>query len=125
MTPSFPLSDLVVGITPFHEPDAGLAEALCRAGALGVLDLGTGGRRAREEFDRLRERVPGRFGVRLGPGCRLSAGELRRSDGSGPHTLVLAAAALEAAALEAAAPGAGDSPGRGRGGPAVPVCWSR
>ncbi|WP_405364685.1 SDR family NAD(P)-dependent oxidoreductase [Kitasatospora sp. NBC_00039] len=106
MTPSFPLSDLVVGITPFHEPDAGLAEALCRAGALGVLDLGAGGRRAREEFDRLRERVPGRFGVRLGPGCGLSAGELRRPDGSGPHTLVLAAGALEA----------GDGPGRDRGG---------
>ncbi|GAA1939618.1 type I polyketide synthase [Kitasatospora viridis] len=90
MRPNSPPDDLIIGVTPHQEPDAALAEAVCRAGALGVLDLGAGDRRAREELDRLRERVPGRFGVRLGPGCALSPGELRRADGTGPHTVLLA-----------------------------------
>ncbi|MEV8558588.1 hypothetical protein AB0478_19475 [Streptomyces sp. NPDC051917] len=37
--------DLVLCLTPFGEPDAGLAAAACAAGALGILDLGTGDRR--------------------------------------------------------------------------------
>ncbi|MER8184969.1 SDR family NAD(P)-dependent oxidoreductase [Kitasatospora sp. NPDC094015] len=82
--------DLVVGITPFHEPDAALTEAVCRAGALGVLDLGTGDRRAREELAALRERAPGRFGLRIGPDCRLSPEDLHSPDPQArPHTLVL------------------------------------
>ena len=40
----------VLGITPFGEPDARLAAAVCRAGALGVLDLGTGDRRGPSEL---------------------------------------------------------------------------
>jgi hypothetical protein len=32
--------ELVVGITPFEEPNAALAVALARAGSVGVLDLG-------------------------------------------------------------------------------------
>ena len=32
--------DLVIGITPFHEPNADLVVAIERAGYLGVLDLG-------------------------------------------------------------------------------------
>ncbi|GAA2741009.1 SDR family NAD(P)-dependent oxidoreductase [Kitasatospora cinereorecta] len=90
MSPHLPPDDLVIGVTPHQEPDAALAEAVCRAGALGVLDLGAGDRRSREELDRLRERVPGGFGVRLGPGCALSPDELRRADGTGPHTVILA-----------------------------------
>ncbi|MFF9641685.1 SDR family NAD(P)-dependent oxidoreductase [Kitasatospora aureofaciens] len=91
MRPNPPLVDLVIGITPFHAPDAGLAEAVCRAGALGVLDLGTGDRRTREELARLYERTPGRFGVRVEPDCGLTPAELRSPGGAGPHTVVLAA----------------------------------
>ncbi|MFI9270968.1 SDR family NAD(P)-dependent oxidoreductase [Kitasatospora sp. NPDC052896] len=88
MRPSSPPVDIVIGITPFQQPDAALAEAVCRAGALGVLDLGTGDRGSREELTRLRESTPGRFGVRLGPNCRITPEELR--DPAGPHTLLLA-----------------------------------
>ncbi|MEY9947960.1 beta-ketoacyl synthase N-terminal-like domain-containing protein, partial [Kitasatospora sp. GAS1066B] len=87
---ALPLTDLVIGITPFQEPDAGLAEAVCRAGALGVLDLGSGDRQAREEFARLRSRTPGRFGVRIGRHCRLTPADLGPQDGRGPDTLLLA-----------------------------------
>ncbi|MFJ1704978.1 SDR family oxidoreductase [Kitasatospora sp. NPDC088346] len=90
MRPILSPAEIVIGITPFHEPDAGLAEAVCRAGALGVLDLGRGDRRSREELARLRESAPGRFGVRVGPDCRLSPDDLHASGGAGPHTLVLA-----------------------------------
>src|SRR6266850_4129827 len=34
------LRELVIGLTPLERPDVGLVVALCRAGALGVLDLG-------------------------------------------------------------------------------------
>ncbi|MEU9129728.1 hypothetical protein AB0D08_16740, partial [Kitasatospora sp. NPDC048540] len=91
MRPTFPPADLVIGITPFLEPDAGLAEALCRAGALGVLDLGTGDRHAREQLAALRERAPGRFGLRVQPGCRLSPADLDTPGAAAPHTLVLPA----------------------------------
>ena len=103
MRPALPLTDLVIGITPFHEPDPGLAAALCRAGALGVLDLGTGDSRSHEALSRLRQSAPGPFGVRVGPGCRIPPEELRLPDGTGPHTVLLAtddpdrvAAALDA-----------------------------
>ncbi|MGW2255628.1 SDR family oxidoreductase [Kitasatospora sp. NPDC001660] len=89
MRPTVPLADLVIGITPFQEPDAALAEAVCRAGALGVLDLGTGDRRAREELAALRERRPGRFGVRVGAGCRLVPDDLGSSEQSGVDTVVV------------------------------------
>ncbi|MDH6143388.1 acyl transferase domain-containing protein/NAD(P)H-dependent flavin oxidoreductase YrpB (nitropropane dioxygenase family) [Kitasatospora sp. GP30] len=89
--PALPLPDVIVGITPFHEPDAGLAEAVCRAGGLGVLDLGRGDRRAREELTALRERAPGRFGVRIGPQCRLTPEELRGDGADQPEILVLPA----------------------------------
>ncbi|MFJ3792823.1 SDR family oxidoreductase [Kitasatospora sp. NPDC090091] len=94
MRPTVPSADLVIGITPFHEPDAGLAEALCRAGALGVLDLGTGDRRAREELADLRERAPGRFGVRLGDGCRLGPDGLGSPEHSGVDTVVVDSGAI-------------------------------
>ncbi|WP_327070547.1 SDR family NAD(P)-dependent oxidoreductase [Kitasatospora sp. NBC_01302] len=82
--------DLVIGITPFCQPDVGLAEAVCRAGGLGVLDLGTGDRRAREAVAALRERLGGGFGVRVGPGCGLLPEELGVSGGARPETVVLA-----------------------------------
>ncbi|MFF4584935.1 SDR family oxidoreductase [Streptomyces sp. NPDC001388] len=101
--------DMIIGITPFGEPDAGLALAVGRAGGLGVLDLGPGDRRAREALARLRRASPGAFGVRIGPGCRLTPADLvpsaARADPAGgdpgpagphtagPHTVVLAVGA--------------------------------
>lgn len=93
IAPTALLTDLVIGLTPFQQPDAGLVEAVSRAGALGVLDLGAGGRRAREELATLRGRFTGRFGVRIGPDCRLDPAELRSRGGAGPDTVVLAGVA--------------------------------
>ncbi|MER5429966.1 SDR family oxidoreductase [Streptomyces sp. NPDC002588] len=100
MTSAARSEDMIIGITPFGEPDAGLAQAVGRAGGLGVLDLGHGGRRAREALARLRRTAPGAFGVRVGPGCRLSPADLEPSGTgtagpppAGPHTVVLAAGA--------------------------------
>ncbi|WP_432074986.1 SDR family NAD(P)-dependent oxidoreductase [Streptomyces wuyuanensis] len=84
--------DLVIGVTPFGEPDARLAAAVCRAGGLGVLDLGSGDRKAREALAALRRWAPGRHGLRIGPRCAPGPGDLlpgpRSSDG--PSTVVLA-----------------------------------
>ena len=46
-TPLVDHRDLVVGISPFGGPGSSVVAAVCRAGSLGVLDLGPGGRRAR------------------------------------------------------------------------------
>ncbi|MEV7983210.1 beta-ketoacyl synthase N-terminal-like domain-containing protein, partial [Streptomyces sp. NPDC086519] len=85
--------ELIIGITPFREPDARLAAAVSRAGGLGVLDLGDGDRRSRDALDRLRRWAPGRFGVRVAAPCRTDPQDLAR-DGTaqgddGPHTVVL------------------------------------
>ncbi|MEU2155180.1 SDR family NAD(P)-dependent oxidoreductase [Streptomyces sp. NPDC019396] len=102
MTSAEHIVDLVIGTTPFGEPDARLAAAVSRAGGLGVLDLGAGDRRARDALAALRRWTPGRFGVRVGPRCRLGPDELgaapspavRSGDAHdrppGPHTVVLA-----------------------------------
>ncbi|MFD5268366.1 SDR family oxidoreductase [Streptomyces sp. NPDC058335] len=88
MTSTVRSEDMIIGITPFGEPDAGLTLAVAGAGGLGVLDLGDGGRRSREALARLRRSAPGGFGVRVGPRCPLSAADL---GADGPHTVVLAA----------------------------------
>ncbi|MFJ8944412.1 SDR family oxidoreductase [Streptomyces sp. NPDC102395] len=96
MTSTVRSEDMIIGITPFGEPDAGLALAVCRAGGLGVLDLGAGDRGAREALARLRRATSGGetadtgYGVRVGPRCRLSPADLQ-ADGSrpAPHTVVL------------------------------------
>jgi acyl transferase domain-containing protein/NAD(P)H-dependent flavin oxidoreductase YrpB (nitropropane dioxygenase family) len=67
--------DLVIGIAPFHEPNADLVVAIERAGYLGVLDLGPDGDAARAALERVRRRV-GRFGVRIAGGCPLSPADL-------------------------------------------------
>ncbi|HET9257884.1 MAG TPA: beta-ketoacyl synthase N-terminal-like domain-containing protein, partial [Pseudonocardiaceae bacterium] len=64
--------ELVVGITPFEEPNAPLAVALARAGALGVLDLGRDGDRARAALADVRRWWSGNFGVRVPAGCPVS-----------------------------------------------------
>ncbi|ARP69093.1 polyketide synthase [Streptomyces pluripotens] len=89
MTSPVRARDLILCITPFGEPDAGLAAAVCAAGGFGVLDLGTGDRRAREALSRLRRAAPRPFGVRVTGRCALSPDEL----GDGPDTVVLAARA--------------------------------
>ncbi|WP_405990161.1 SDR family oxidoreductase [Streptomyces sp. NBC_00986] len=81
---------MIIGITPFHEPDARLAAAVSRAGGLGVLDLGNGDRRSREALTRIRRWSPGPFGVRVGPHCRIGPGDLTTGTGAAPHAVVLA-----------------------------------
>ncbi|TQJ57079.1 type I polyketide synthase [Streptomyces sp. SLBN-115] len=86
MTSAVRSEDMIIGITPFGEPDAGLALAIDRAGGLGVLDLGSGDRRTREALSRLRRASPGTFGVRVGAHCRLTPADL---EPDGPHTVIL------------------------------------
>ncbi|MET8163819.1 SDR family oxidoreductase [Streptomyces sp. NPDC005329] len=94
MTSAVRSEDMIIGITPFGEPDAGLALAINRAGGLGVLDLGSGDRRTREALSRLRRASPGGFGVRVDAHCRLSPADLGPD---GPHTVVLTTEAAQAA----------------------------
>ncbi|MFY7569156.1 SDR family NAD(P)-dependent oxidoreductase [Streptomyces sp. WI04-05B] len=91
--------DMIIGVTPFGEPDARLAAAVSRAGGLGVLDLGLGDRRARDALARIRHlaapSAPGfRYGVRIGPHCRLTPADLV-GDGA-PDTVILAPDAADA-----------------------------
>ncbi|MFI6273738.1 SDR family oxidoreductase [Streptomyces sp. NPDC050988] len=76
MTSAVRAEDMIVGITPFGEPEARLAAAVSRAGGLGILDLGVGDRRAREALASLRRWAPGPFGVRVAAHCRIAPGEL-------------------------------------------------
>ncbi|MER7179383.1 nitronate monooxygenase, partial [Streptomyces hyaluromycini] len=78
--------DLIMCITPFGEPDARLATAVCAAGGLGVLDLGRGDRRTREALARLRRAAPGPYGVRIAAGCALTPDDLI-ADGLAPDRL--------------------------------------
>ncbi|NEW69296.1 type I polyketide synthase [Streptomyces rhizosphaericus] len=98
MSAAVDAGDLVIGITPFGEPDARLAAAVSRAGGLGILDLGTAGREAHQAWEDIGEWVAdGRYGVRVAAGCRLTPADLLGAppaDGSyggapGPHTVVL------------------------------------
>ncbi|MEU1672253.1 SDR family oxidoreductase [Streptomyces roseifaciens] len=85
--------DVLIGISPFGVPDARLVAAFTRAGGLGVLDLGTGGRRAGEELEQVRRWTAGRrYGVRVGAGCRFAPADLApgpTGGGAAPHTVVL------------------------------------
>ncbi|WP_306321386.1 MULTISPECIES: SDR family NAD(P)-dependent oxidoreductase [unclassified Streptomyces] len=81
---------MVIGVTPFSEPDARLAAAVSRAGGLGVLDLGRGGRRAREALALARAWSPAAFGVRVPADCDLHPDEIQDPEGAGPHTVLLA-----------------------------------
>ncbi|WKE72880.1 type I polyketide synthase [Streptomyces sp. WP-1] len=86
MTSPVRAHDLILCLTPFGEPDAGLAAAATGAGALGVLDLGDGDRRCRQELSRLRRTAPGPYGVRVGARCSLTPADLA----DGPGLVVLA-----------------------------------
>jgi acyl transferase domain-containing protein/NAD(P)H-dependent flavin oxidoreductase YrpB (nitropropane dioxygenase family)/NAD(P)-dependent dehydrogenase (short-subunit alcohol dehydrogenase family) len=63
--------ELVVGITPFEEPNAALAVALARAGAVGVLNLGRDVGRARAAMADVCRWWGGAFGVRVPAECPL------------------------------------------------------
>ncbi|MFE2431781.1 SDR family NAD(P)-dependent oxidoreductase [Streptomyces sp. NPDC059373] len=96
MTSAADLRELVIGISPFNEPDARLASAVSRAGGFGVLDLGTGDGQAREALEHMRRWVADApYGVRVTAGCRLAPADLDAGTpadaGSGPHTVVLGA----------------------------------
>ncbi|MDQ4020925.1 MAG: SDR family oxidoreductase [Actinomycetota bacterium] len=68
--------ELVLGITPFEEPNAHLAAALARAGAVGVLDLGRNAGRARAALADVCQWWPGRFGIRVPVQCPLSPADI-------------------------------------------------
>jgi acyl transferase domain-containing protein/NAD(P)H-dependent flavin oxidoreductase YrpB (nitropropane dioxygenase family)/NADP-dependent 3-hydroxy acid dehydrogenase YdfG len=68
--------ELVLGITPFEEPNAPLAVALARAGAVGVLDLGRDASQARAALADVCRWWPGSFGVRVPAHCPLSPADL-------------------------------------------------
>lgn len=68
--------ELVVGVTPFEEPNAALAVALARAGSLGVLNLGRDRNRARAALADVCRWWSGTFGVRVPPGCPLTRNDL-------------------------------------------------
>lgn len=93
MTPDVRALELIICVTPFGEPDARLATAACRAGGLGVLDLGVGDRRTREALGRMRRAASGPYGVRVAGRCRMRPEELEaageRGEG-GPDTVILA-----------------------------------
>jgi acyl transferase domain-containing protein/NAD(P)H-dependent flavin oxidoreductase YrpB (nitropropane dioxygenase family)/NAD(P)-dependent dehydrogenase (short-subunit alcohol dehydrogenase family)/acyl carrier protein len=76
MTTDLHSRDLVIGLTPFTEPNAALTVAVERAGGLGVLDLGRDAAAAREQLARVRRRWAKPFGVRVPVGCPLSPEDL-------------------------------------------------
>ncbi|MGH3940832.1 MAG: SDR family oxidoreductase [Pseudonocardiaceae bacterium] len=72
-------SELVIGVSPFGEPNARLVGSVCRGGGLGVLDLGTGesqAGQARIALELVQRWAPGSFGVRVAAGCTLRPGDL-------------------------------------------------
>src|SRR6202030_1288527 len=68
-----PGRDVVIGISPFHRPDATLVAALCKAGALGVLDLSDGGV---EDLQALARKTKANFGVRIAGRRRFDPADL-------------------------------------------------
>jgi hypothetical protein len=63
--------ELVVGVTPFEEPNAFLVVALARAGVWSVLDLGRDAAGARAALVEVCRWWSGDFGVRVAVGCPL------------------------------------------------------
>ncbi|WP_181775748.1 type I polyketide synthase [Amycolatopsis pittospori] len=74
-------ADLLIAVHPFGVPSARFAAAAARAGALGVLDLTSGNRAAREELDLAGDWLGTGFGVRVAGAVELPAAA---------HTVLLA-----------------------------------
>ncbi|UMP03667.1 type I polyketide synthase [Amycolatopsis sp. EV170708-02-1] len=81
-SPSTGTADLLIAVHPFGVPSARFAAAATRAGALGVLDLTSGNRAAREELDLAGDWLATGFGVRVAGSADLPAAV---------HTVLLAA----------------------------------
>ncbi len=69
----------ILGITPFAAPDAALAVAVARAGATGVLDLGSDREAARTALAEATEWWRGPLAVRVGAACSITPDELPAS----------------------------------------------
>src|SRR5487761_580581 len=98
--------DLVVGITPFCEPNADLVVAIERAGHLGVLDLGPDATAARTALNRVRSRWGRPFGVRIAASSPLSPADLPAEVWRDAAERVLAEVTTHEEALQAARRGA-------------------
>lgn len=59
------VADLVIAVTPFSQPSARFVAAALRAGSLGVIDLTSSDRKAREALALVNEWTSASFGVRL------------------------------------------------------------
>ncbi|GAB3930798.1 hypothetical protein GCM10029976_033410 [Kribbella albertanoniae] len=94
------VADLVLAMTPFSRPSARFVVAALRAGCLGVLDLTSSDRKAREELALVNEWTSTSFGVRLA-GSAFTAADLP----AGVGTVLLAD-------WSAAGPAPADFPGR-------------
>ncbi|HEY4457036.1 MAG TPA: SDR family NAD(P)-dependent oxidoreductase [Pseudonocardiaceae bacterium] len=77
-------NELVIGFCPLGEQNPRLVAAVSSAGGLGVLDLGTGDRRARQALANALRWATGPIGVRLSEECALTPDALRDV-----HTIVL------------------------------------
>jgi NAD(P)H-dependent flavin oxidoreductase YrpB (nitropropane dioxygenase family) len=71
-----PQRDLIVGVTPLGRPDPKLAIALARAGALGVLDLGTDRKLGLEALTALQASGEAGFGVAVSREASFQAKDL-------------------------------------------------
>ena len=65
----------VIGLTPFGRPDAHLLSALCRSGAVAVLDLGSDPHQAQSALQEAAASVP-EFGVLIPSGLSLAPDQL-------------------------------------------------
>ena len=65
--PGIPDPDRIIAVSPFGRPDGRIVVAAARAGATGIVDVGTDEARARAELDLIVARCDEPFGVRLGP----------------------------------------------------------
>lgn len=83
--------DIVIGLTPLEQPDTNLALAICRTGAMGVLDLGTDPAAAERALIELRDNATSAFGIRIGRNFPLVAHD-SLLDTLPPDTLILLSA---------------------------------
>lgn len=66
----------ILAVTPFGRPDPSLAAAVCRAGALGAVDLGSDVESGLAALDRAAREAPGKLGVRVHRGAVPDPGDL-------------------------------------------------